>query len=79
MKPNDLKNIIHSCTCEIIFNYNQKRSGITAEVEDSFPTYQVWHGNDTKEYTDIDVLMNDPFFSGKSLNDLCEGTDFTFV
>ena len=35
-----------------------------------FATYQAWHGDDIKEYDNMDKVMNDKFYSGKSLNDL---------
>ena len=72
MSITHLKNIIAECCNDVLFTYNGKKSGVTAEVEDSVPTFQVWHGSDIKEYSDVDVLMADKFFSGKSLNDLAD-------
>ena len=74
-----LKDIISGCCNDVIFTYNGKKSGITAEVRDSVPTFQVWHGSDMKEYKDVDALMRDRFFSGKSINDLAERIVFSIL
>lgn len=79
MNRDELKNIIMECCNDVLFSYNRKQSGITSEVKDSVPTFQVWHGSDTKEYTSVDDLMEDKFFSGKSINDLFGETTFTFA
>jgi hypothetical protein len=39
----------------------------------------VWHGSETKEYGNVDDVMNDKFYSGKSINDLVGVVDFTFA
>lgn len=75
MKKDELKQIIADCCNDIVFSYNNKPSGITSEVVDYIPTFQAWHGEDTREYGSIDDVMNDPFYSGKSLNDLAEKID----
>ena len=36
------------------------------------PTYYVWHGSLKKDYSNVDDLMSDKFFSGKSINDLID-------
>lgn len=71
--------IISECVNDVVFVYNGKKSGVTSEVEDSVPTFQVWHGNEVKEYSTVDDVMNDPFYSGKSINDLLNKVDFMFV
>ena len=77
MTRDALFQIIRECVNEVVFVYNGKKSGVTAEVEDSVPTFQVWHGDETKEYRTADEVMNDPFYSGKSLNELAdEGVEF---
>ena len=70
MKAKELRQIISNCWNEVVFTYNGKLSGVTSEVENSIPTFQVWHGDDFKYYSDVDDLMADPFYSGKSLNEL---------
>jgi len=79
MTKQDLKNIISDCCNDVIFTYNGKKSGITSEVHDSIPTFQVWHGSETKEYDNVDDVMNDKFYSGKSVNDLIGSIDFAFA
>ena len=74
-----MKNIILACCNDVVFTYNGKKSGVTAEVSGSVPTFQVWHGSDIKDYDDIDALLSDKFFSGKSINDLAERINFTII
>lgn len=75
MKKDELKQIIFDCCNDIVFSYNNMPSGVTSEVENSIPTFQAWHGEEIREYSSIDDVMNDPFYSGKSLNDLAEKID----
>lgn len=79
MSKTTIKDILKDCCNDIVFSYNDKPSGITSTVKDYKPTYQVWHGEDTKEYDDIDILMADKFYSGKSLNDLADAIEFDIV
>ena len=79
MSKNELKNIISDCCNDVLFDYNGKKSGITSEVKDSVPTFQVWHGTEVKEYSNIDDVMDDKFYSGKSINDLVGNVEFTFA
>ncbi len=79
MNVSDLKNVIRECCNDVLFFYEDKMSGITSEVHNSIPVYQVWHGSDMKEYSDIDDLMTDQFFSGKSVVELVGLVDFTIV
>ena len=79
MDINKLKNIISECCNDVIFTYAGKTSGITSTVINYIPTFQAWHGNDVKEYNNIDDVMNDKFYSGKSLTDIANEVDFTFA
>lgn len=72
MKKNELKQILADCCNDIVFSYNNMPSGVTSKVRDYVPTFQAWHGEDIKEYGNIDDVMSDAFYSGKSLNDLVE-------
>lgn len=74
-----LRTIIAECCNDVIFTYNGKQSGVTSEVHNSIPTFQVWHGSETKEYDNVDDVMNDKFYGGKSINDLLDDVEFTFV
>lgn len=79
MNKDKLRNIILECCNDVLFVYNGKKSGITSEVHDSIPVFQVWHGSNIKEYSDVDTLMSDKFFGGKSVNDLLDAVTFTFA
>lgn len=79
MKQSELTQIIKECCNDVLFIYNGKKSGVTSTVEDSVPTFQVWHGDNIKEYNTVEDVMSDPFYSGKSINDLIGTVDFTFA
>ena len=79
MSKAELKQIILGCLDDVLFTYNKKASGITSDVKDYVPTFQVWHGSATKEYISVDELMSDPFFGGKSINDLIGEVEFTLA
>ena len=79
MSKTELKTIIADCCNDVIFAYNGKKSGVTSEVKDHVPTFQVWHGSEVKEYDNVDDVMNDKFYSGKSINDLVGVVDFSFT
>lgn len=79
MKRSELKDIISECCNDVLFVHDGKQSGVTSEVADSIPTFQAWHGSETKEYSDVDELLADKFFGGKSIDDLIDSTEFTFA
>lgn len=79
MKTNELKQIISDCCNDVLFTYNGLKSGVTSEVYASIPFFQVWHGDTTKNYYNIDDLMNDKFFSGKSIIELSKEIQFEFA
>lgn len=62
---------------DIEFIYNGKRSGVTSEVRDYIPTFTMWYGDKEKEYSDIDEVMSDKFFDGKSLAEIAEIVKYT--
>lgn len=62
---------------DVSFNYNGKSAGIFPEVHDSVPTYVVCFGDDEKVYSDIDEVMSDKFFDGKSLAEIAEIVEYT--
>ena len=79
MKTDDLKKILSDCVNDIAFEYNGKPCGLTVEVENYIPSFQMWCGESTKEYKDIQEVMNDNFFDGKSLSDLlCSQSDVKY-
>ena len=55
------------------FEYNGKRCGIEPETSDSNTTYAMW-----KDYSDIDDLLSDDFFDGRSLRDIFDSVDVQF-
>lgn len=79
MSKDKLLKIISDCCNDVLFTYNGKDSGITSTVSNYQPTFQVWYGNDTKEYSNVDDVINDKFYNGKSLIELIEIVDFTFA
>ena len=79
MSVKKLKRIILDCCNDVICIYDGKESGITSEVKDYIPTFHAWHGEKTKAYSDVDELMADAFFGGKSLNELVGKVDIAFA
>ena len=79
MSRKELKDIISDCCNDVVFDYNGRKSGVTSEVKNYVPTFQAWHGSKVKEYDNVDDVMNDKFYSGKSINDLIEVVEFTFA
>lgn len=77
MSPNDLRDEIASKVADVSFNYNGKSAGIFPEVHDSIPTYVVCFGDEEKVYSDIDEVMSDKFFDGKSLAEIAEIVEYT--
>lgn len=73
-----IKDIIAGCCNDVWFAYNGKPSGVTSEVEDSIPTFQVWHGDDIKYYSTVEEVVTDKFYSGKSIEDLVGVVEFDF-
>ena len=76
---NEIYEAIAGCCNELIFTYNGKPSGVTSEVHDSKPTFQVWHGEDVKYYTDANEVMTDRFYSGRSIEELIGKVDFQII
>lgn len=79
MTEQELRDIIFDCCNDVMFTYNGKMSGITVEVHNSAPTYQVWHGSEIREYDNVDDVMSDKFYSGKSINELLGDIEFRFT
>ncbi|MBP3656101.1 MAG: hypothetical protein J6K32_05315 [Clostridia bacterium] len=79
MQITELRQLILDCCNDVVFTFNGKRSGISSEVQDYQPTFFVWHGADSKQYSNVDVMLQDTFFSGKSIADLIELIEFEIV
>lgn len=78
MKAIELKRIISECCNAVTFTYQGKPCGIEAEVYDSVPIYHTWYGDETSEYANVDDVMKDQFFGGKSLAELIEIVELNF-
>lgn len=68
MKATDLKNLIGSLTQDVTFEYNGKYVCINPWSAEKF---EVGYGDKIKTYNNLDELMDDKFFDGNSLNDIC--------
>lgn len=79
MKIEDIKQVISGCCNDVVFEYNGLKSGVTSEVYNSVPVFQAWHGENTREYVTLEGLLNDQFFSGKSILELIHEVEFDFV
>lgn len=75
----ELRQYIIECCNDIVFTYNNLQSGITSEVLESTPIYQAWYGDKTKEYSDVDSLILDKFFGGKSILELSNKIEFEII
>lgn len=79
MSKDKLRQILSECCNDISFSYRGVKSGVTVEVRDYIPTYQAWYGDDTREYGNIDEVMDDKFYNGKSLNDLVKEVEINVI
>lgn len=77
MSPDELRDEVVDQLNDVEFVYNGKQSGISPEFHDSVPVYYMWYGNKEKEYSDIDEVMTDKFFDGKSLSEIAEIVEYT--
>ena len=77
MNADELRDEISEQCNDVSFNYNGKSAGIFPEVIDSISTYVVCFGNEEKKYSDIDEVMSDKFFDGKSLAEIAEIVQYT--
>ena len=74
----ELREIIEDCCNDVVFRLMDIECGVTSEVYDSKPIFQSWCGERIKEYDNIDELLNDEFFEGKSLVQLVNIVAFEF-
>lgn len=75
----DVRGIIESCFWDLGFEYNGLPSGVTAVVHDSVPEYQAWHGKEIRYYNSVDDVMNDKFYSGKSLYEIADVINYRYT
>ncbi|MFC6176943.1 hypothetical protein ACFQAV_08830 [Companilactobacillus huachuanensis] len=57
------------------FRYGEKLCGMEPIVEKGVFTFGAWSGDKNKDYADIDDLMTDKFYSGKSIEELLNNND----
>lgn len=62
---------------DVSFVYNGKNSGVMPMFDGTAPSFLAWYGDKEKEYSDIDDLMSDKFFDGKSLAEIAEIVEYT--
>lgn len=69
MTPKQLREEILSLTYDIQFEYK----GVNGLIMTfSHKRFVLCYGDDDREYTNIDDVMSDPFFDGKSLNEISQ-------
>lgn len=69
MDAGSIKNLILSLTQDVEFIYDNVNGSIIPLSTDNI---SVSYGDKNKNYKDIDDLLADPFFNGKSLNDIAD-------
>lgn len=79
MTIEELKKKILSDGSGYTFTYKGEPCGMEPTVEDSVFTFGAWSGDKNKDYTDIDELMIDKFYSGKSLTELIDTVELDFI
>ena len=65
---------------DVAFIYNGKKCGLSSEVYNGVFSFQAWCGSGIKEYgaMNIENVINDPFFDGKSINELMNMIEMDF-
>ena len=81
MKKCDFVKCIMELGNDVTFVYNNKKCGICSEVKSSIFSFQAWCGKEIKEYkqSNLQTVMEDKFFDGKSINELLNIVEFWFV
>jgi hypothetical protein len=78
MKINYLKSEVAKDYQDIYFRYKGKRCGIESTVDGPIIIFTMWFGEKWKDFSDIDDLVNESFFDGKTLRDICDKLDITY-
>ncbi len=68
MKPDDLKQLILSLTQDVTFEFEGRYACINPYNSRKI---EVGYEEKVKTYSDIDEVMSDKFYHGKSLKDIC--------
>lgn len=69
MKPKNLKELILSLTQDVVFEYDGAVACINPWNETKI---EVGYDDEMKTYDNIDDVMNDPIYHGKSLQEISE-------
>ena len=69
MKPKNLKDLILSLTQDVVFEYDGAVACINPWNETKI---EVGYDDKLKTYNNIDDVMNDPIYHGKSLQEISE-------
>ena len=69
MKPKNLKDLILSLTQDVVFEYDGAVACINPWNETKI---EVGYDHKLKTYDNIDDVMNDPIYHGKSLQEISE-------
>ena len=72
MKQKDLEKLILSLTQDVIFDFEGESACINPWNSHKI---EVGYGDKVKTYDNIKSVMEDPFYHGKSLSDICERID----
>lgn len=73
MNEYELKTLIESLVQDVTFEYDGKYACINPWNKHKF---EVGFDDKCKTYDNIDDVMNDKFYDGKSLKDICENIEF---
>jgi hypothetical protein len=76
MTIDNLVRVINDCCNDISFSFNGKNAVIIPEVNNYKKIYHVWHGDKSKDYFNVDDVMNDAFYDGYSLRDIYSRVQF---
>ena len=79
MKKDEIKKIISECCNDLIFIYDNKNAIITSTVSNYVPTFEATYNGKSKKYNDVDDVMSDKFYNGKSVSDLSDMGIVTFT
>ena len=72
MNSVEIKQILSECCNDLLFVYKGKKAIITSTVENYVPTYEVFYGENERQYANVDAVMSDKFYDGKSIIELSE-------
>lgn len=78
MTREKLVNNILDCGGEVVFVYNGKNCGIFFTMENRVWNFFLCYGDDSKEFHDLDLVLADKYFDGKSVEDLLDEVEFEF-